>query len=91
MVYAVPGQAGRLFVVTGANSGIGGEAARRLAGAGARVVLAVRTPAKGEQARQEILARAPAGRLEVRRSTWATWLRQGVRRGRVADGTPWTC
>ena len=66
-MYTVPDQTGRLAVVTGANSGTGKEAARRLAAAGARVVLAVRTPAKGEQARAEILARHPRARLEVRR------------------------
>jgi len=66
-MYNVPDQTGRLAVVTGANSGTGKEAARRLAAAGARVVLAVRTPAKGEQARSEILARHPRAQLEVRR------------------------
>lgn len=66
-MYAVPDQSGKLAVVTGANSGTGKEAARRLAEAGARVVLAVRTPAKGEQARAEILARHPQAQLEVRR------------------------
>ena len=66
-MYAVPDQTGRLVVVTGANSGTGKEAAKRLAGAGADVILAVRTPAKGEQARDEILAAHPAARLEVRR------------------------
>ncbi|MEW2412970.1 SDR family oxidoreductase [Streptomyces sp. NPDC046866] len=66
-MYAVPDQSGKLAVVTGANSGTGKEAARRLAEAGARVVLAVRTPAKGEQARAEILARHPRAQLEVRR------------------------
>jgi NAD(P)-dependent dehydrogenase (short-subunit alcohol dehydrogenase family) len=43
-------QTGRTFVVTGANSGIGLEAARELVGRGADVVLAVRDTAKGEQA-----------------------------------------
>jgi NAD(P)-dependent dehydrogenase (short-subunit alcohol dehydrogenase family) len=65
-MYSVPDQTGKLIVVTGANSGTGKEAARRLAAAGARVVMAVRTVAKGEQARAEILARFPGARLEVR-------------------------
>ncbi|CAN5134829.1 oxidoreductase [soil metagenome] len=43
-------QTGRTFVVTGANSGIGLEAARDLVGHGAHVVLAVRDTAKGEEA-----------------------------------------
>ena len=63
----VPDQTGRLAVVTGANSGTGREAAERLAAAGARVVLAVRTLAKGEAARDEILAAHPGATLEVRR------------------------
>ena len=66
-MYAVPDQAGKLVVVTGANSGTGREAVRRLAGAGADVVMAVRTVAKGERARDEILAAQPGARLEVRR------------------------
>src|SRR5882757_191488 len=66
-MYEVPDQSGKLAVVTGANSGTGREAAGRLAGAGAHVVLAVRTPAKGEQARAEILAEYPNAQLDVRR------------------------
>ena len=50
----IPDQSGKVAVVTGANSGLGYWTARGLAGAGAAVVLAVRTPAKGEKAAAEI-------------------------------------
>src|SRR6266536_260746 len=65
-MYAVPEQTGNLVVVTGANSGTGKEAARRLAAAGAQVVMAVRTIGKGEAARADILAVQPDAHLEVR-------------------------
>ena len=65
-MYDVPDQQGRTFVVTGANSGLGKEAAARLAGAGAHVVMAVRTVAKGEAARDEITRRHPDASLDVR-------------------------
>ena len=66
-MYQVPDQSGRSVVITGANSGTGKEAATRLAGAGARVIMAVRTPEKGEAAKAEILRTFPDARLEVRR------------------------
>jgi NAD(P)-dependent dehydrogenase (short-subunit alcohol dehydrogenase family) len=66
-MYVVPDQTGRTFVVTGANSGTGKEAAKRLAAAGARVIMAVRTQAKGEDARADILRTIPTANIEVRR------------------------
>lgn len=65
-MYNVPSQAGRRIIVTGSNSGTGKEAAKRLAGAGAHVVLAVRTIGKGEAARDEILTAHPGASVEVR-------------------------
>jgi len=88
-MYVVPDQSGVLAIVTGANSGTGKETVRRLAGAGARVVMAVRTVAKGEQARAEILAEHPAAQLEVRRLDLADLA--SVKRFAtelIADGTP---
>ena len=66
-MYTVPDQTGKRAIVTGANSGTGQEAARRLAEAGAHVIMAVRTVAEGDQARAGILARHPGASLEVRR------------------------
>jgi NAD(P)-dependent dehydrogenase (short-subunit alcohol dehydrogenase family) len=88
-MYEVPDQTGRLAVVTGANSGTGKEAARRLAGAGAHVVLAVRTPAKGDQARADILAEHPNAQLDVRRIDLADLASVAQFADElIADGTP---
>lgn len=66
-MYRVAEQHGRRLVVTGSNSGTGRETARRLAAAGAHVVMAVRSLEKGEAARAAIEAETPGARLEVRR------------------------
>ena len=58
---SLPDMTGRTVIVTGANSGIGKSAASALAGAGARVVLAVRSTEKGRAA----AAKMP-GETEVR-------------------------
>jgi NAD(P)-dependent dehydrogenase (short-subunit alcohol dehydrogenase family) len=50
----IPDQRGRVAVVTGANTGLGFETARMLAGRGAQVVMAVRDVKKGKQAAARI-------------------------------------
>src|SRR5579871_517446 len=58
---SLPDMTGRTAIVTGANSGIGRAAASALAGAGARIVLAVRNVEKGQSAAAEM-----PGETEVR-------------------------
>jgi len=63
----VPGQQGRLAVVTGANTGLGLETARVLAARGASVVLAVRDIEKGKQAAARIAGTAPGADVMIQR------------------------
>lgn len=55
----IPDQAGRVAVITGANTGLGYETAAALADHGARVVLAVRNLDKGKDAAERIAAKSP--------------------------------
>jgi len=56
---------GKRVIVTGANSGIGYEAARMLAEQGARVTLACRSPEKAKQALEAIRQKAPDAEVDV--------------------------
>ncbi|MCZ3386481.1 MAG: SDR family NAD(P)-dependent oxidoreductase [Actinomycetia bacterium] len=61
----IPDQTGRIAVVTGANGGLGLEAAEALAAAGAHVIMAARSPTKTEAAVARIRAAVPDAALEV--------------------------
>ena len=50
----IPNQAGKVAIVTGSNTGIGFDTARMLAENGAKVIIAVRTVSKGEDAANRI-------------------------------------
>jgi NAD(P)-dependent dehydrogenase (short-subunit alcohol dehydrogenase family) len=62
---SAPDLSGRTVVITGANSGIGQEAAVGLAAMGATVVVAARNRAKGEAALAEIKSRAGSDAVEL--------------------------
>lgn len=59
----VPDQVGKCFLVTGANSGLGLEASKVLAGRGARVLLACRSEGKAREAIERIRREVPGANL----------------------------
>jgi NAD(P)-dependent dehydrogenase (short-subunit alcohol dehydrogenase family) len=61
----IPDQHGRVALVTGANSGLGFQTARALAGKGATVMLACRDQRKGADALARITAEHPAAAIEL--------------------------
>lgn len=61
----IPDQAGRRFVITGGNSGIGLEAARMLAGAGGDVLITSRSMDKGQAALDDLRSGDLAGSVEL--------------------------
>jgi NAD(P)-dependent dehydrogenase (short-subunit alcohol dehydrogenase family) len=59
----LPDQRGRTIVVTGGNAGVGYFVSEQLAAAGARVVLAARSPEKAHAAMEAIRTRVPGAAL----------------------------
>lgn len=61
----VPEQTGKTIVITGANSGIGYEAALVLAQRGAELILACRSQEKGARALEQLRAAAPGAKAKL--------------------------
>jgi NAD(P)-dependent dehydrogenase (short-subunit alcohol dehydrogenase family) len=61
---SIPSQAGKTFVVTGGNAGIGYFISEQLAAAGGHVIIACRSAAKADAAIAAIHARTPEAQLE---------------------------
>ena len=81
----IPDLTGRTAIVTGASSGIGLATAQALAAHGARVILAVRDPAKGQKAADAMPAPGPAevslldlASLESVRAFASDWSQQPI-------------
>jgi NAD(P)-dependent dehydrogenase (short-subunit alcohol dehydrogenase family) len=62
---SIPDLTGRVAVVTGANSGLGLETVKALAGKGAHVVMAARNQAKAAQAAEQVRAEIQDASVEI--------------------------
>lgn len=61
----IPDQKGKIVIVTGSSSGIGFAAAKALANKNAKVIIAVRNPSKGAEAKEKIEAQNKNADVEV--------------------------
>jgi NAD(P)-dependent dehydrogenase (short-subunit alcohol dehydrogenase family) len=61
----MPNQAGRMVIVTGANSGLGLETTRALVQKGATVIMVCRSVDKGKAAADRIMKLKPSGKAVV--------------------------
>ncbi|MFT6162850.1 MAG: NAD(P)-dependent dehydrogenase (short-subunit alcohol dehydrogenase family) [Myxococcota bacterium] len=61
----IPDQQGKTFFITGANTGIGFEAAKAIAAKGARVLLGCRSAQKGKDAIERIQSAHPGSEVEL--------------------------
>ena len=61
----VPDQTGKIVVVTGANTGLGFEVAKTLAGKGAQVLLGCRSQLKAQTAKDKILTAFPSANIVI--------------------------
>ncbi|MFC6356082.1 SDR family NAD(P)-dependent oxidoreductase [Luethyella okanaganae] len=61
----LPSQAGKVFVVTGGNAGLGYFTSEQLASAGAHVVLACRNPQRSDAAANALRGRVPGASVSV--------------------------
>jgi NAD(P)-dependent dehydrogenase (short-subunit alcohol dehydrogenase family) len=68
----IPDLSGRIALVTGSTSGLGLEASRMLAGAGARVLMTGRSAEKGETALSKIAGTQPRGTISFHRMDLAS-------------------
>ena len=84
----MPDQTGRVAIVTGANSGIGAEAAVALAAKGAHVVLAVRSLERGQAVQERIARRLPAATAVVEQVDMADLTSIRAFAGRMAEHLP---
>jgi len=85
---AISDLSGRIALVTGANSGIGFHTAAELAGHGARVLLACRDPARGEDAMARIRAHQADAPAELRLLDLADLASVRKLAGELADSLP---